>query len=134
MAGHLGFVSSPLGAEPCGSGRQGTVESTASGRAIALAAGTVDAKAAFEIDTPRARAAIDRSAAAIARLCADLNAIFGLDRIALGGSVGLAPGYLQRVLAKLETEPALFRVPVIPAGLGHDSALLGALLGQGETR
>ena len=134
LAGHLGFVSSPLGTEPCGSGRHGTMESTASGRAIALAAGTEDAKAAFEADTPFSRAAIDRSAAAIARLCADLNAIFGLDRVALGGSVGLAPGYLQRVLSNLETEPELFRVPIVPAALGHDSALLGVLLKEGENR
>ncbi len=132
LAGHLGFVSSPLGRDLCGSGRTGTVESTASGRAIARAAETADAKAAFETDTPFARAAIDRSAAAIARLCADLNAIFGLDRVALGGSVGLAPGYLQRVLSNLETEPELFRVAVVPAALGHDSALLGVLLTEGE--
>ncbi|MFK0383555.1 ROK family protein [Agrobacterium sp. NPDC090273] len=132
LAGHLGFVSSPLGRDLCGSGRTGTVESTASGRAIARAAETADAKAAFEADTPLARAAIDCSAAAIARLCADLNAIFGLDRVALGGSVGLAPGYLQRVLSNLETEPELFRVAVVPAALGHDSALLGVLLTKGE--
>ncbi len=132
LAGHLGFVSSPLGRDLCGSGRTGTVESTASGRAIARAAETADAKAAFEADTPLARAAIDRSATAIARLCADLNAIFGLDRVALGGSVGLAPGYLQRVLSNLETEPELFRVAVVPAALGHDSALLGVLLTKGE--
>lgn len=133
LAGHLGFVSSPLGTELCGSGRHGTVESTASGRAIALASGTEDAKAAFEADTPFSRAAIDRSAAAIARLCADLNAIFGLDRVALGGSVGLAPGYLQRVLSNLESDPELFRVPIVPAALGHDSALLGVLLKEGAT-
>jgi N-acylmannosamine kinase len=128
LAGHVGFVSSPLGTALCGSGRHGTVESTASGRAISLAAGTEDAKAAFEAGTGSARAAIDRSAATIARLCADLNSIFGLDRIAIGGSIGLAPGYLPRVVSSLELEPELFRVPVVPAALGHDSALLGALL------
>ncbi|WP_347313476.1 ROK family protein [Defluviimonas sp. SAOS-178_SWC] len=127
LAGHVGFVSSPYGGEFCGSGRRGTVESTASGRAIAAAAGTADAKEAFAAGTEAASRAIDRSAATVARLCADLTAIFGLDRIAIGGSVGLANGYLPCVLAHLAEEPALFRVPIAPATLGQDSALLGAL-------
>ncbi|MBA4489821.1 ROK family protein [Paracoccus sp. S1E-3] len=132
LAGHVGFMSSPFGDERCGSGRRGTVESVASGRAIARAAGTPDARAAFASDQPEAQEAIDRSAAAVARLCGDLTALFGLDRIAIGGSVGLGEGYLARVLAKFEEEPPLFRVPVIPAILGHDSALLGALLPDSE--
>lgn len=132
LAGHLGFMSSPFGREICGSGRRGTVESVASGRAIALAAGTPDARAAFELGTESGHAAIDRSIAAVARLCGDLTAIFGLDRIALGGSVGLAEGYLSGVTARIQEEPELFRVPVVRAMLGHDSALLGALLSKGE--
>lgn len=131
LAGHIGFVSSPFGDDPCGSGRRGTVESVAAGRAIALAAGTEDARAAFAAGTPRAAAAIERSAGAIARLCADLQAIFGLDRIAIGGSVGLAQGYLPRILDHLSGEPPLFQVELVPAELGHDSALLGALLPEG---
>jgi N-acylmannosamine kinase len=127
LAGHVGFVSSRWGDAPCGSGRRGTVESVASGRAIARAAGLADARAAFAAATPEARAAIDRSARAIAGLCADLRAIFGLDRIAIGGSVGLAPGYLPQVIGHLATEPALFRTPLVAAALGQDSALLGAL-------
>lgn len=130
MAGHVGFISTFLGRDRCGSGRVGTVESVASGRTIAAMAGTPDARAAFASDTDRSHAAIDRSAAAVAGLCADLTAIFGLDRIAMGGSIGLAGGYLARVTARLSDEPPLFRVPVVFATLGHDSALLGALLSE----
>ena len=128
LAGHVGFMSSPLGDALCGSGRRGTVEAAASGRAIAAAAGTRDAREAFASGTAAATAAIDRSASAIARLCSDLTAIFGLDRVAIGGSVGLANGYLARVSRCLEQEPMLFRVPLVAAALGQDSALLGALL------
>ena len=128
LAGHVGFVSSSLGNAICGSGRWGTVESIAAGRAIAAAAHTLDAKAAFAADTNAARDAIDRSAAAIARLCADLTSVLGLDRVAIGGGVGLAGGYLERVRSHLATEPPLFRVEVVAAELGHDGALLGALL------
>lgn len=132
LAGHIGFASSPFGQDLCGSGRSGTVESVASGRAIARAAGTPDARAAFQQPTPQSRAAIARSVQAVARLCGDLNAIFGLDRIAIGGSVGLAPGYLDAVAGHVRAEPALFQVALVPAALGHDSALLGALLADGE--
>lgn len=131
LAGHVGFMSSPFGHDPCGSGRVGTVESVASGRAIASAAGTPDARTAFAQGTEESHAAIDRSIAAVACLCADLTAIFGLDRIALGGSVGLADGYLAGLSRHLEDEPPLFRVAVVRAALGHDGALLGALLPKG---
>lgn len=128
LAGHVGFVSSPEGERRCGSGRFGTVESVASGRAIAAHAGLADARAAFADGGVVAETAIDRSARAVARLAADLNAILGLDRIAIGGSVGLAPGYLPRIIAHLDSEPPLFRLPLVTAELGQDSALLGALL------
>ncbi|SMX48895.1 ROK family protein [Maliponia aquimaris] len=135
LAGHVGFVTSPLGSARCGSGRLGTVESVAGGRAIAKAAADAghpdtDARTVFSEALAGAEWAeriVDRSAAAIATLCADLTAILGLDRVALGGSIGLAPGYLDRVERHLAQEPALFRVPLGPAELGQDSALLGAL-------
>ena len=134
LAGHLGFMSGPYGELPCGSGRRGTVESVASGRGIAAAAGTEDARQAFASGSEAALPAIDRSAAAIARLCADLTAIFGLDRLAIGGSIGLANGYLPRVIGHLRTEPPLFQVPVVAATLGHDSALIGAVCHEEDCR
>lgn len=126
LAGHVGFVSSPLSDTRCGSGRMGTVESVAGGRAIAAAAGLPDARAVF-VDGGH-DTIIERSAAAVATLIADLTAILGLDRVAIGGSIGLAPGYLPRVLAHLAAEPALFRPQVVSASLGQDSGLIGALL------
>ncbi|MDO5604061.1 MAG: ROK family protein [Paracoccus sp. (in: a-proteobacteria)] len=127
LAGHVGFASSRLAERRCDSGRMGTVESVAGGRAIAAAAGMKDARAVFEAGKTH-EAVIDRSAAAIAALIADLTSILGLDRVAIGGSIGLAPGYLGRVHTYLDAEPALFRPELVPAGLGHDSGLTGALL------
>lgn len=126
LAGHVGFASSPLGTARCGSGRLGTVESIAGGRAMATAAGLPDARAVFADGGHEA--IIDHAASAVATLIADLTAILGLDRVAIGGSIGLAPGYLPRVLAHLAAEPALFRPSVVPASLGQDSGLIGALL------
>lgn len=126
LAGHVGFAGSRLGDQRCGSGRLGTVESVAGGRAIAAAAGLPDARSVFE--RGGFDGIVDRSAAAIAGLIGDLTAILGLDRVAVGGSIGLAPGYLPLVLRHLEDEPALFRPEVVPAELNHDSGLVGALL------
>lgn len=126
LAGHVGFVSSPLGETLCGSGRFGTVESVAGGRGIAAAAYLPDARAVFE--SGAYEAIIDRSARAVATLVADLTSILGLDRVAIGGSIGLAPGYLDRVATHLGKEPDLFRPELVAATLGHDSGLIGALL------
>lgn len=135
LAGHLGFLSSPHGRDICGSGRRATVESVAGGRAVAAAAeraghSGMSAKEVFSAADQGARWAtsiIEDSARAIATLCGDLAAALDPDRIAIGGSIGLAPGYLDRVRTWLATEPELFRAPLLPAELGPDGPLLGAL-------
>jgi len=126
LAGHVGFVSSPLGEALCGSGRMGTVESVASGKAIADSAGMPDARAVFADNA--GSPAIERSARAVATLIGDLTSLLGLDVVAIGGSIGFAPGYLARVAGHVAHEPELFRTEVVPALLGNDSGLVGALL------
>lgn len=135
LAGHLGFSTSRLASDLCGCGRTGTVESIASGCAIAHAADKaghpgMDARGVFQAlrdGADWAEAIVDRSAQAIAELCGNITAIFDPDAIAIGGSVGLADGYITRVNAYLGQEPALFCRPVRAARLGADGPLLGAL-------
>ncbi|EST02517.1 hypothetical protein ECZU18_12090 [Escherichia coli] len=51
----------------------------------------------------------------------------------VGGSVGLAEGYLALVETYLAQEPAAFHVDLLAAHYRHDAGLLGAaLLAQGE--
>ena len=136
LAGHVGFMSSPIGNLPCGSGRFGTVESIASGTAIAR-----QAEKATGVHTPApvvfeswrkgedwATEIVERSARCVAELCADLTTALGLDRVVFGGSVGLATGYLDIVRQHLSSEPDLFRVDLVPAALGANSPLYGALV------
>ena len=132
LAGHVGFATTRLSDALCGSGRTGTVESVAGGRAIASAAGLPDARAVFESGAHAA--VIARAAGAVAGLIGDLTAILGLDRVAVGGSIGLADGFLPQVIAALQDEPALFRPEVVPAALGQDSGLFGALIAAQEGR
>lgn len=126
LAGHVGFVSSPYGSHLCGSGRFGTVESVAGGKAIAAAAAQPNARAVFE--SGGHAEVISLAAASIGTLVTDLTSILGLDRVAIGGSIGLAPGFLDKVIGHIAAEPSLFQTDIRPALLGHDSGLIGALI------
>lgn len=136
LAGHIGFSSSSLGTEMCGSGRRGTVESVASGNAIARAAAVaghngLNARGVFERANNGEEWAvtlIDRSARAVSDLCADLTTVLGLEVVALGGGIGMADGYLENVQKHLTQLPRLFQPKLTHSSLGHDAPLLGALL------
>jgi N-acylmannosamine kinase len=135
LAGHVGFTSLRHATGRCGSGRVGTVESVASGRAIARAAERtgregLDAKEVFSCALKGkawASAIVRRSAEAISELSANLVAILGLERIVIGGSVGLAKGYAALVRECLSVEPVLFNTTIVKAELGQNSALYGVL-------
>ncbi|WP_068116053.1 ROK family protein [Tropicimonas marinistellae] len=136
LAGHVGFTTARAGMHRCGSGRRGTVESIAAGRAITAEANrqghpVQDARAVFEAwhdGAAWAEAIIDGSAAAVAEMCANLTACLGIDRVVLGGGIGLADGYEERIRFHLESEPPLFRPELVLAQLGQDGVLLGALV------
>lgn len=135
LAGHIGFVSSRFASGPCGSGRMATVESIAGGRGIAAAAAAagregLDARAVFVAASEGedwANRIVATSASAIAALIGDLTTVLGLDTVAMGGSIGLAPGYIDRIRIALRDEPELFRPCLGLAELGHDAPLIGAL-------
>jgi N-acylmannosamine kinase len=135
LAGHVGFTTSRLATGRCGSGRMQTVESIASGKAIARMAAEMghsghDAKTVYEAHLAGREWAcdlIDLSANAVAELCADLKAILDLEMIVIGGSVGLAKGYVGKVAHYLEAEPEIFRVTVKPARLGVRGTFIGVL-------
>lgn len=132
LAGHVGFSTTRHGTRRCGSGRIGTFESIASGRAMAQAAGNgMDARAicaAARDGQAWADEIVARSAAAVATLLADLTAILGLDGAAIGGSIGLSEGYVDRVATALQAEPVLFQIAVSRARLEAGAPLMGALL------
>lgn len=135
LAGHVGFTTSTLANRRCGSGRLNTVESIASGRAIAHYAAALgqhglSAKNVFEAHLQGAAWAtglIDQSARAVAEMIGNLTALLDLERIALGGSIGMAEGYLERVQQHLADEPVIFQPDLVPVSLGSDAAHFGVL-------
>ena len=136
VAGHIGFTTSSRGTQMCGSGRHGTVESVAGGNAIARAAkelghSTFDARDVFARAAENvswAVAIVDESAHSIAELCANLTTTLGLDAVAIGGSIGMAEGYLERIQEHSNRLPPIFQTRLTRASLGDDGPLLGALL------
>ncbi|HEX7644125.1 MAG TPA: ROK family protein [Burkholderiaceae bacterium] len=62
----------------------------------------------------------------IARKLADLAVMLGIERVALGGSVGLRPGYLERLRREMQTFRPIQRYEIARAMLGADAGLHGA--------
>lgn len=87
-----------------------------------------DARAVFTAaarGNARAEAIIARSAGCIARLCHGIQFMFDPDRIVIGGGVGLAPGYLDRVTRALAHLDPLVRPEPVAARLGRDAGIIG---------
>lgn len=64
---------------------------------------------------------------------ADIKAVTDCQCVVIGGSVGLAEGYLQQVAQFLAAEPAPYQVALRAAYYRYDTGLLGvAWLAQGE--
>ncbi|WP_199638468.1 N-acetylmannosamine kinase [Serratia sp. PAMC26656] len=140
LAGHIGHSLADPHGPVCGCGRIGCVEAIASGRGIAAAAqgelAGADAKTIFARagqGDQQAQQLLHRSARVLARLIADIKATTDCQYVVIGGSVGLAEGYLALVETYLAQEPAAFHVELLAAHYRHDAGLLGAaLLAQGE--
>lgn len=132
----LGFTSVPAhwrsGVDVPGAGSLGPLEFETSGTALgeqARALGWEGARAladAAEGGDTGADALYTRSAALIAWKIADVAALLGVTGVALGGSVGLRPGYLARVRSALGLFPERYRPEVVHAALGADAGLVGA--------
>jgi N-acylmannosamine kinase len=78
---------------------------------------------------PLALELLEGSASRVARLLANLRAIIGIERAALGGGLGLASGYLERVQVHLLGFGLPWsKLEVVRAELGADAGLVGAAL------
>ena len=70
---------------------------------------------------------LEDSTARVARLLANLRAILGIDKAAIGGGLGLAPSYLERVQKHLQRFGSPWAsLAVVRAELGADAGLVGA--------
>lgn len=126
LAGHFGLLRSPSadGISP--------FENEVSGRWMAAEA----ARAGYHVDAPGvfaaaragdswAEAILSASAAKVALLCHDLQLAFDPKRIVVGGGIGLADGYLDRVRDLIPSSRPRLRPTVVSAKLGVNAGLIG---------
>ncbi len=107
------------------------LEFVASGTALdsyAVSRGWTDARAviANAVTDVEANAKLEESAGLIAAKLADLRVTLGITRAVIGGGLGLAPGFLERVQKNLEKLGSLYHLELVPAALGVDAGLIGA--------
>ena len=140
LAGNIGHLISDINGPLCGCGRRGCVEAVASGTAIMNSAqkelaghSTKDIFLRAAKGDPEALKLKERSTQAIAGLIADLKMLTDCQLVVIGGSVGLARGYISSVSAHLSKYPEVYYVPVAPAVYRHNSGMLGATM-LAETR
>ncbi|GHA48918.1 N-acetylmannosamine kinase [Photobacterium aphoticum] len=134
IAGHAGHMLADPHGPRCGCGRTGCVEAIASGTAIGVAGQAhwgenCTGQTVYEHylqGDERAVVIIHRAAKTIANLVADLTISLDVEVVALGGSVGLAPGFLDLVSDYLSDLPQVYQPLVIKAQTGADAGLIGA--------
>lgn len=133
-------IAGSLGQTPLASAASMTrLESSASGFGIAAAATaggwTGDARAVF--DAARAGEAwaeniVQAAAAKLAGALVGLQALVDPQCVVIGGSVGLADGFIERLRQALQGYGAVFVPDLVKAQLGADAGIVGAadLLGR----
>lgn len=126
VAGHFGQVL------PLPEGRETRFEDDASGRWIAAEGVRLglepDARAVFSAaaaGNAEADAVIETSARRIARLAHDLQLMFDPRYTVIGGGVGLASGYIDRVARAVAHFQPLVRPTLRSAALGRDAGVIG---------
>src|SRR4051794_38704790 len=140
LAGELGHISVDIDGPPCGCGARGHLEAISSGTGIARAArerGLGDVSAAHVAALEDAGDETAREIMAYARrgfadaLVAIVN-IFNPSRVVVGGGIAIGQG--DRLLAPAREAVSSYsfkrqaaRVEIVPAQLGDDVGLIGAL-------
>lgn len=122
LAGHFGqFIDADgLRVEDGAAGRWLDAEAAALGR-------PADTAAVFAaVGEPWAERLIGLSAARVAALARNVQLAVDPARIVIGGGIGLAPGYLDRLRAALEAFDPATALLLAPAALGARAGVIGA--------
>lgn len=131
-AGEFGHLTLHPNGPRCACGRRGCLETYASATAVARAAGTADARQAFELKTPRARRAVRVAADALGSGIAMVFNALQPERFVLAGGMALAGGdFLAAVRRAARSRIfAAYRkdLAIVLATLGNDAGWIGAAL------
>jgi N-acetylmannosamine-6-phosphate 2-epimerase/N-acetylmannosamine kinase len=125
LAGHFGLFRADI-ADPT------PIESHSTGRWMAEMARAeghaTDARGVFEAANTGdawAEAIIALSARRIATLCANIQLGFAPEKIIIGGSIGLATGFMARISGWFDDLPERLRPTLVAAQLGGQAGIVG---------
>jgi glucokinase len=140
VAGELGHLTVDMDGPVCGCGARGHLEAVASGTGIAAAAreaglgelGAQEVAAAEERGDARAAEIMERARRAFAAAAVSIVDIFNPRRLVVGGGIAIGQGDRLLQPAREAVESHSFRrqaarVEIVPAQLGDDVGLVGAL-------
>jgi glucokinase len=140
VAGELGHLTIDINGPLCGCGARGHLEALASGTGIARAArelglGDLDAAAvaaAEQRGDATAGVIMERARAAFAAAMVSIVDVFNPRRVIVGGGIALGQGDrllepARQAVRKLAYRRQAERVQIVPAALGDDVGLIGAL-------
>lgn len=135
IAGEIGHMPVDPDGPECGCGDRGHVEALASGNNIARAYGAKSAGevfAAARAGDERARAVLARAERALGDLAVALVNVINPERIVVGGGVtenepDFVFGAMRQAVAERAFAVAARAVRIVPAELGDDVGLVGAL-------
>jgi glucokinase len=139
-AGEIGHLPVALEGPRCGCGSYGCVESLAAGRFLAEAYGVADAASVFAAAAAgenRASAIVARAEAALGNLAIGLANALNPALIVVGGSIAEhEPAHtiepMRTAIAERAFRVAANAVRVVPAALGRDVGMLGAVISARE--
>jgi len=125
LAGHFGQF--------CEDGAPETpIENRAAGRwmaeAASLAGYDVDAKGVFAAARRKelwAHEICEQAASRIGRLCANIQLALAPERIIIGGSIGLAPGFVEQIAISISGLPPRQQPLLVAAQLGGHAGIVG---------
>jgi glucokinase len=140
LAGELGHLQVDLDGPPCGCGARGHLEGNASGSGIARAAAermgrtmsAAEVAVAEDDGDPTAHAIMEYARRSFAAACVSLVDVFAPRLIVVGGGVAMGQGDRLLGPARAAIRAHAFaeqaaQVEIVPAGLGDDVGLLGAV-------
>jgi glucokinase len=134
-AGELGHLTVDINGPLCGCGAPGHLEGISSGTAIARAYGADSGGAVAQLEDEgdeRARTVMDYARQAFAAAMVSIVDVFNPQRVIVGGGVAMGQGdrLLQparEAVERLSFRRQAARVDIVPAALGDDVGLIGAL-------
>ncbi len=131
LSGEIGHCRVSANGPMCSCGRRGCLESLASGRALAIAAGTSDGADAFAeaaAGNRRAGRAVHDIAGWLAVGVATLVNVVDPALVVIGGGLAGAGEALLAPLREAASGTALREVPIVASALGDEAEVTGAVL------